>query len=66
MDYEKKLHKMARAGFSYEIAKEILNIDAQERPVSMEEVLEADEVFCSGTAVNVTPIGKIQQMKPLS
>ena len=42
-----------------QIAKEILNIEVQERPVSMEEVLEADEVFCSGTAVNVTPIGKI-------
>ena len=30
-----------------------------EKTVSVDEVLDADEVFCSGTAVTVTAIGKI-------
>ncbi|XP_072957094.1 branched-chain amino acid aminotransferase 2, chloroplastic-like [Typha angustifolia] len=31
----------------------------QERLVSVEELLEADEVFCTGTAVVVSPVGSI-------
>jgi len=42
-----------------QISKEILNLEVQERPISVDEVLDADEVFCSGTAVTVTSIGKI-------
>jgi len=42
-----------------QISKEILNLEVQERTVSVDEVLDADEVFCSGTAVTVTAIGKI-------
>ena len=42
-----------------QIAKKILRLEVQEREVSADEVLDADEVFCSGTAVNVTSIGEI-------
>ncbi len=42
-----------------QISKEILNLEVQEKTVSVDEVLDADEVFCSGTAVTVTSIGKI-------
>ena len=42
-----------------QIAKKILKLEVQEREVSADEVLDADEVFCSGTAVNVTSIGEI-------
>ncbi|KAG6524708.1 hypothetical protein ZIOFF_014643 [Zingiber officinale] len=31
----------------------------EERAVSVDEVLDADEVFCTGTAVVVTPVGSI-------
>ncbi|PRQ42480.1 putative branched-chain-amino-acid transaminase [Rosa chinensis] len=31
----------------------------EERPVSIEELLEADEVFCTGYAVGLSPIGSI-------
>jgi len=34
-------------------------IGAESRPVSMEELRDADEVFASGTAAEVTPIGEI-------
>lgn len=30
-----------------------------ERPVSVNELLDADEVFCTGTAVVVNPVGSI-------
>ena len=30
-----------------------------ERPVSIDEVVQADEVFCTGTAVVVSPVGSI-------
>ncbi len=42
-----------------QIAKKILKLEVQEREVSVDEVLDADEVFCSGTAVIVTSIGEI-------
>ncbi|KAF8406166.1 hypothetical protein HHK36_008246 [Tetracentron sinense] len=30
-----------------------------ERPISVEELLDADEVFCTGTAVVISPVGSI-------
>lgn len=41
------------------LAREKLGFDVQETDVSLTDILHADEVFCSGTAVVVTPIGKI-------
>ncbi len=41
------------------LAKEKLGLVVHETDVTLEEVLHADEVFCSGTAVIVTPVGKI-------
>ena len=41
------------------IAQDILEIDVQETDLTLNEMLNADEVFCTGTAVVVTPIGKI-------
>ena len=41
------------------LAREKLGIDVQETDVSLDEVLAADEVFCTGTAVVVNPVGKI-------
>jgi branched-chain amino acid aminotransferase len=41
------------------IAQDILEIDVQETDLTLKEMLNADEVFCTGTAVVVTPIGKI-------
>ena len=33
--------------------------EVEERDVSVEEVLEADECFCTGTAVVVVPVGSV-------
>jgi branched-chain amino acid aminotransferase len=41
------------------IAGELMGMVTEERDVTLEEVLEADEVFCTGTAAVVMPIGKI-------
>ena len=41
------------------IAQDKLGIDVQETDLPLDEILDADEVFCTGTAVVVTPIGKI-------
>ncbi len=41
------------------LAREILKIEVQETDVTLKEVCSADEVFCTGTAVVVTPVGKI-------
>ena len=41
------------------IAKEKLKMNVEERPIPLGEMMEADEVFCTGTAVSVTPIGQI-------
>jgi branched-chain amino acid aminotransferase len=42
-----------------QIAREMLNLEVQEKDVTVDEVLEADEVFCTGTAAVITPIGQI-------
>ena len=34
-------------------------MQVEERLVSVDEVLDADEVFCTGTAVVVSPVGSI-------
>lgn len=34
-------------------------MQVEERPVSVDELLDADEVFCTGTAVVVSPVGSI-------
>ena len=41
------------------IAREILHMEVRERNTSIKDILKADEVFVSGTAVVVTPVGKI-------
>ena len=41
------------------IASEILGLQVEESDLSIDELLTADEVFCTGTAVVVTPIGKV-------
>ena len=41
------------------LAQNILNLEVQERPIHMNELMEADEIFCTGTAVTVTAIGQI-------
>ena len=42
-----------------QIAREILGLDVQETDVTVDDFLTADEVFCSGTAVVICPIGRI-------
>ena len=41
------------------IAKKIHNHDVLETEITIDEILHADEVFCTGTAVVVTPVGTI-------
>ncbi|KAI4299223.1 hypothetical protein L6164_032703 [Bauhinia variegata] len=41
-----------------EIARD-LGLQAEERKVPVEDVLDADEVFCSGTAVGISPVGSV-------
>ena len=41
------------------IAQDKLRLDVQETDLTLDEMLNADEAFCTGTAVVVTPIGKI-------
>lgn len=36
-----------------------LGYQVEERPIPIEELLDADEVFCTGTAVGVAPVGSI-------
>lgn len=36
-----------------------LGYQVEERPIPVEELLDADEVFCTGTAVGVAPVGSI-------
>ena len=41
------------------IASEILKIEVQEADVFLTDLFNADEVFCTGTAVQITPVGSI-------
>ena len=41
------------------IAKDVLGIKVKETDIRLDELLEADEVFCTGTAVVVAPVGKV-------
>ena len=41
------------------IAKDVLDIKVEETDIHLDELLEADEVFCTGTAVVVAPVGKV-------
>ena len=45
------------------IAREMLHMEVREKPIPIKDFLKADEVFCSGTAVVVTPVGKITTHK---
>lgn len=37
-------------------------MQVEERQVSLDELLDADEVFCTGTAVVVSPVGSITHL----
>ena len=41
------------------LARDKMGMEVEERRISVEEALEADEVFCAGTAAIVAPIGSI-------
>ena len=41
------------------IAKDVLGIKVEETDILLDELLEADEVFCTGTAVVVAPVGMV-------
>jgi len=41
------------------LAKDKMGMEVEERRISVEEALKADEVFCAGTAAIVAPIGSI-------
>ena len=41
------------------LAKDKLGLDVTETDILLNDVYNADEVFCTGTAVSVTPVGKI-------
>ena len=41
------------------IASKIMGIKVEETNISVEDIFNAEEVFCTGTAVVVTPVGKI-------
>lgn len=41
------------------IASKIMKLDVEERDITVEEALTADEVFCTGTAAVVSPIGSL-------
>ncbi|XP_057537013.1 branched-chain-amino-acid aminotransferase 2, chloroplastic-like [Amaranthus tricolor] len=42
-----------------EIAREYYGFKVEERQIEIEELMKADEAFCTGTAVAVVPIGSI-------
>ena len=41
------------------IASEILGLKVEETDVFLKDLFDAEEVFCTGTAVQITPVGKI-------
>lgn len=45
-----------------QIARDVMGLQVVEKSVSVEEALDADEAFCSGTAAVVSPIGSITYM----
>lgn len=45
------------------IAKDMLNLTVKETDIEIERMLSADEVFCCGTAVTVTGVGRISTDK---
>ena len=45
------------------IAKRELNIDIQERSIRRSELYLADEIFLTGTAAHVTPVGELDNRK---
>ena len=42
------------------LAKNKLGMEVEERKIAIDEALEADEVFCAGTAAIISPIGSIK------
>ncbi|OIR23663.1 MAG: hypothetical protein BEU00_00275 [Marine Group III euryarchaeote CG-Epi3] len=42
------------------LAKNKLGMEVEERKISVDEALKADEVFCAGTAAIISPIGSIR------
>jgi branched-chain amino acid aminotransferase len=42
-----------------QVASDILGITVKETEITVDDLLSAEEVFCTGTAVVVTPVGKI-------
>jgi branched-chain amino acid aminotransferase len=42
------------------LAKNKLGMEIEERKISIDEALKADEVFCAGTAAIISPIGSIK------
>ena len=41
------------------IASDIFKIEVQETDIFLKDLFNADEVFCTGTAVQITPVGQI-------
>ena len=41
------------------IATEILELEVQETDIFLSDLFSADEVFCTGTAVQITPVGTV-------
>uniref|UniRef100_A0A7S1XVW6 Branched-chain-amino-acid aminotransferase n=1 Tax=Phaeomonas parva TaxID=124430 RepID=A0A7S1XVW6_9STRA len=46
-----------------DIAKYVLGVKAEARDITYEEVMEAEEAFCSGTGAVVTPVGRLRRMR---
>jgi len=42
------------------LAKNELEMEVEERRISIDEVMKADEIFCAGTAAIISPIGSIR------
>ncbi|KAI0493328.1 hypothetical protein KFK09_027605 [Dendrobium nobile] len=54
-----RLHKTPPASFPWISTLGFVFLVVEERLVAIDELLEADEVFCTGTAVVVSPVGSI-------
>lgn len=42
-----------------EVGTDLNECQVEERLVAVDELLEADEVFCTGTAVVISPVGSV-------